>query len=454
LTQWTNPVTPTVGDPVGPTVWDPQVRDNLVYLYENIGATATGFFRGLRMRSHPDEDVRTNKVTLLSADSIGMNDGVVASGWLNVIADLSASGAGGLDTGSEQPSTWYRIIAIRKSTDGTKALMFSRAKDYFLDESLDTDDGNTAIRNSTNTRSAAAQGFAVDTAGPLEFVDVELNKIGTVTGNIFCEIHSNNAGVPSASILATSDKVDAAEIGTANQWIRFCFRSPVSVTAATTYWLVITGTWTQADANTINWRTDSSSPAYANGSVAVNNSGTWTAVSGSDASFKIYITRNDSAVVMPSGYDQQCHIGWAYNNAASNLVPFLTKDRRTHSLRESVGASSGTILADSVDLTNVPQILSGAEVFPPGPISVTLYGSVTPTAYLLACGPIPDGWRTFGGNVGYNRAGGRVILGHGSGETVSLNQEFGTINTEFQAVYASNLGGAAINRLGVSSWEW
>jgi hypothetical protein len=454
VTNWTPPPTVVRGQMIGENYLNAYVRDNPLHLKEQISASATGFFRGLRMRSHPDEDVRTNKVSLLSADAIGMDDGEVVAGWQNVIADLSLPGAGGLDTGSEQASTWYRLIAVRKSSDGTKGLMFSRAKDYFLDESLDTDDGNTAIRNSTNTRSAASQGFAVDTAGPCEFVDVELNKTGTVTGNIWCEIHSNNAGVPSGTVLATSDKVDASEIGTASQWIRFIFRTPVSLTAATTMHLVITGTWTQSDANTINWRTDSSSPAYANGAVSVNNSGTWTAVSGSDASFKIWITRNDSAVVMPSGYDQQCHIGFAYNNAASNLVPFITKDRRTHSLRESVGASSGTILADSVDLTNVPQILSGAEVFPPGPISVTLYGSLTPTAYLLACGPIPDGWRTFGGNVGYNRAGGRVILGHGSGETVSLNQEFGTINTEFQGVYASNLGGAAINRLGVSSWEW
>jgi len=428
------------------------IPQDLRHFKEQIAASSTGLFRGLRMRSHPDEDVRTNKVSLLSADSIGMNDGEVVAGWSNVIADLSLSGAGGLDTGTEAASTWYKILAIRKSSDGTKGLMFSRAKDYFLDETYDSDDTLAPIRRATNSREAYGQGFQVDTAGYMEFVDVELAKTGTVTGNLWFELQSNSAGVPSGTVLATSDKVDASEVGTASQWIRFTFRTPVSLTAATTYQLVATGSWTQSDANYIGWRVDASAPAYANGAASVLET-TWSAAA-ADASFKIYITRNDAAATMPSGYDQQCHIGYAYNNAASNLVPFITKDRRTHSLRESVGASSGTILADSVDLTNVPQILSGAEVFPPGPISVTVYGSVTPTAYLLACGPIPDGWRTFGGNVGYNRAGGRVILGHGSGETVSLNQEFGTINTEFQAVYASNLGGAAINRLGVSSWEW
>ena len=43
---------------------------------------------------------------------------------LSVTADITASGANGLDTGSEAASTWYHIWAIAKS-DGTKATLLS-----------------------------------------------------------------------------------------------------------------------------------------------------------------------------------------------------------------------------------------------------------------------------------------------------------------------------------------
>ena len=39
----------------------------------------------------------------------------------DLTADITASGANGLDTGSEGASRWYSIHAIRKSSDGTKA---------------------------------------------------------------------------------------------------------------------------------------------------------------------------------------------------------------------------------------------------------------------------------------------------------------------------------------------
>jgi hypothetical protein len=45
----------------------------------------------------------------------------------NRTADITGSGAGGLDTGSEAPSTWYYIWAIAKP-DGTRALILSLSK--------------------------------------------------------------------------------------------------------------------------------------------------------------------------------------------------------------------------------------------------------------------------------------------------------------------------------------
>lgn len=43
---------------------------------------------------------------------------------------------------------------------------------------------------------------------------------------------------------------------------------------------------------------------------------------------KAYITRNDVAVTLPSGYTQQSAIGYVYNNASSNFKHFWAKDRK------------------------------------------------------------------------------------------------------------------------------
>jgi hypothetical protein len=64
-------------------------------------------FRGLTLQTHPDSDEAAAKVQLLHADAIVMNDGEEISSWDDLVASLAVSGIGGLDTGTEQASTWY-----------------------------------------------------------------------------------------------------------------------------------------------------------------------------------------------------------------------------------------------------------------------------------------------------------------------------------------------------------
>lgn len=284
-------------------------------------------FRNLHLRTHYDNTYAAYKVVLLHADAIVMDDGEEIRDWDMLEADLTAVGAGGLDTGTEAASVNYGIYAIA-ANGASKSIMFHREKDYFLDEEVITgEDGAHALRDAT-ARTRLAQGFQVDTAGELEFIDVKLVKTGSPTGNFWVTLEANSGGVPTNTALATTDKYDVSRLQiTTPTWVRLPFRTPYSVSAATQYHLVLQGDFTVSGANYISWRADTSAATYANGSKAAYDGATWTTDTDDDFMFKAYITRNETAVTLPTGYTQQALIGFAYNNTSSNLKYFEARDR-------------------------------------------------------------------------------------------------------------------------------
>lgn len=326
-------------------------------------------FRGLTLRTHPDADVAAYKVFLDHADEIVLNDGTRVADWDDLAADITASGAGGLDTGSEGASRWYSIHAIRKSSDGTKGLLLHRAKDYFLDETYDAADAQVEIRKVTNDVRAFAQTFDTDVTGEFPFADVKLIRVGTLTGTVWASVYATSGGVPTGSALTTSDLIDPSLIATSAQWVRFIFRTPETLTAGTTYALVISGSMAQSDANYLGVRVDTSSPGYAAGQSFLDQAGVWTAKSW-DASFKVYVTQNDTALTMPSGYDQYAQIGWVYNDSGSNFIPMFANDRDVRHYSPTVSAVPGTI----------PTLVSSEVAHPPVPVVMTTAQAAGTTA--------------------------------------------------------------------------
>lgn len=275
--------------------------------------------RGLRVESHPDNSLRKSRV-LINADAIVMSDGEEVATWTNVVADLTASGAGGLDTGAEAASTWYEVWGIYNGS--TKSAVLHRAKDYLLDQDLSglTENTSYALRDAT-ARTKQAQGIKVATAGPVEFVDVRLIKTGTPTGNYWFTLETNSGGVPSGTVLATSDVYDASRLITTAQWVRIPFRTPASLSAATQYHLVMQGDFTVSVTNYLNWR-GASAGGYANGNQATYDGATWTQTAGVDLLCKVYVTENDTSVTLPTGYTKKALLGYAYNDSGSDLRPF------------------------------------------------------------------------------------------------------------------------------------
>ena len=299
----------------------------------------TQSFRGLTVRTSPDADLAAANVFLDHADEIVMQDGVSVSDWNDLTANIAVSGAGGLDTGSEGASRWYSIHAIRKSSDGTKNLLLHRAKNYLLDESSTTTGGTTPLRTASS-ETAMAQTFDTDVTGPGVMADVTLAKVGSPTGQIWLSIYATSAGLPTGAALKTSDKLDVSLISTTAQAIRFIFRDPQTLTAGTTYALAVESTFTISGVNYVNI-TRSTTDVYAAGQWCAYNGTSWSG-SGVDAWFKVYVTENDTALTMPSGYDQYAQVGWVYNNSSSNFQTFSALDRNVMQVRQTAATTTST----------------------------------------------------------------------------------------------------------------
>ena len=337
-------------------------------MWEQLGDRALSqTFRGLSLQTHSDNDKASAQVRLTHADKIVLHDGEEVSDWNNVDANIAAAtGIGGLDTGTEQASTWYKIWAMYNGT--TKGLMLQRAKDYFLDEDITAgEDASQGLRSAVdNSTVRIAQGFQLGTAGLIEFIDVKLVKTGTPTGNYWFTIEANSGGVPSGTPLATSDKYDAARLTTTAGPVRLPFRTPFSASAATQYHVVMYGDYTVSATAFVSWQMDGTAATYANGSKALfdSDTSTWTTDADDDMWLRVYVTRNDTALVVPTGY-RYAHIGWVHNNAGSNFKHFWQVGRTLMGGYEAdwkIGAFTNT----------TPGLVDASQYLPPVPVSVTL----------------------------------------------------------------------------------
>jgi len=206
-----------------------------------------------------------------------------------------------------------------------------------------------------------AQGFQVATAGKVEFVDVRLNKASSPTGNFWYTIETDSSGNPSGTVLATSDKYDVARLPTSNITVRIPFRNPATLSTSTQYHLVLQGDYTVSATNNMQWRGDTAN-SYANGVAKKFDGTTWAAAAPLDFWFTIYVTRNDTAITMPSGFDAKCLIGFVYNNASSNFKKF-TANNRTY-----IGSIGDHQIATTMGTSLTHNDLS--DVVPPRPVSI------------------------------------------------------------------------------------
>lgn len=391
-------------------------------------------FRGLTLRTHPDADVAASKVWLDHADEIVMHDGESVSDWNDLVADMTASGAGGLDTGSEGASRWYEIYAIRKSSDGAKNLLLHRAKNYGLDASFTTDDTNDNLRVGAADRVKLSQGFQVTVAGPVSFIDVHINKTGSPVGRVWLTIESDSAGNPSGSAVATSDKLDVSVFPTTKGYFRFIFRTTAALSISTQYHIVMQGDWTMSGSDVVAWR-GAAAGGYASGSAKKYNGTSWAAAGVGDFNFKVYVTQNDSAVTMPSGYDQRCLIGYVYNDSSSDFRQFWAVDR--------IAVHRAAVVTSNITAT-VVTLLDMSSVIPPVPVR----GTKWEVSNTVANSDTRFGPTFSGANVPYEPFG-VYFMASVNNETKDFDA---SVPLEFQHMYGSV--GSNQGLIGIKGFRW
>ncbi len=428
--MWRVPRTWTPGELVTALMLNQHVRDQLSSLQAEHFLTKS--FRGLHLRTHEDADKASGYVQLVHADEVVMSDGTRLGPWDNLSAYIGAAGAGGLDAGSPNVSTWYETHAIAKD-DGTKALILHRAKDYYNDVTIAENTTPLQLRVGATDRVKLAQGFQVVTAGPVAFVDLTLIRVGSPDGSVWATIESDAAGNPSGTVLATSVVMFINNLSTTKQTIRFIFRAPASLAAATQYHLVLNGNYILSGVNGIQWEGNSAS-VYASGVAKQYDGTSWAAsVSPVDLSLKVYVTRNDTALTLPPAYTKSAKVGYVYRGSGGVFVVFAQQNRRVAVARQTVATA----------LTNLnPTLTDLAAIVPPVPVSVygVANGSVAGTLVVLQ--RVMDGYDSSVGN--------RDIQLHAAGALWNMTWAF--VSTELQALYAwvdSNNANIYIN-----GWEW
>ena len=378
-------------------------------------------FRELHLRTSPNADVAATTVSLIRAKEIITDTGHRYTDVTNLSAVISSAGAGGLDTGAEAASTWYEVYFIVKSSDGTKNLLLHRAKDYFVDMSQTSDDASSLLRQATGTANQKIGNTITPvTTGLLERIDVKLNKANSPTGRVWISIYATSGGAPTGSALYTSDKLDCSLISATSQVIAFPFRNPPTLTASTVYAWAVEGDWTASDTIGINIRYNNAD-TYAGGAYYTYNGTSWSTFA-IDCWFKAYITRNDTAVTMPSGYDQKCKIGYVYNDSGSDFNPFTAVDRAVKTLEQYSLVSAAITIATLTDAT---------VAIPPGRVIMRAFLH-NASAGINKLGGIPDGYSNNSlASQGIERADSDGTIKGAVVETY----------TEFQAVYASTTSG-------------
>jgi hypothetical protein len=406
------------------------------------GAGVRQDFRGLYWLTHPDADKAASQILVVRADEVIFDDGFrLAAGIARLVADITASGAGGLDTGAEAAAKWYELHLIRKSSDGTLSTLLHRAREYVADQSQTTANGGGVIRAGAADRVKLAQSFQPATAGPCDFVDVRLNRLGSPVGEVWFTIEADSGSdAPSGTPLATSDRLNAAAFSTTDTFVRFPFRAPATLAAGTKYWLVAQASYTASTSNHIKWQGNTSSSTYANGRASAFNGTTWGSTPNPDGqhdmAFKTYATV-ESAVVMPSGYDQRCHLGFAYNDASGNFRLQSVVDRLSHS-------TEITLASGIANATSTPLLIHSAEGLPPVPVKAR------PGIFASADA---DVFAVVGGITGFLFSSFNRFVGSGVGGGFAF--DYGAfVNTEYQTLYACRVSGAGTGTITAFGWEW
>jgi len=137
-----------------------------------------------------------------------------------------------------------------------------------VDQQQTLSDNNASFGDIANSEYRNAQGFQLSGTKTVTAIELYINsKSGSPTGNWTIRIETNNAGVPSGTLanVNATKTVSSIDSGT----LKVSFTTPFSLSASTTYWIVLLCD-NQSTNNNWQMARQIGSNAYANGTSATS----------------------------------------------------------------------------------------------------------------------------------------------------------------------------------------
>lgn len=398
-------------------------------------------FRDLQVRTHPDADKASLQVSVLRLTQATMSDGYQYNGLtLPLTANITVSGAGGLDTGSQTASTWYSLHLIGKSSTknvADLALLLHRELDNSGDQSQLTNSTQVGLNNSS-AHALIGIPFTPSVTGIRPYMDLQLQGNGTPTGNVRVQIQTDNSGAPSGSVLATSDALNMTNLNTVagGTRLRFIFRSPVSLTSGTKYWYVLVPSYATNASNFVGC-----SVVLSGSGLSYYNGSSWSVLGTTSAWFVDFVQQHNAALTFPAGYDESCKLTYVYNQSGNVLSPFIALNKKI-----IFGDTTNSALATALTGTT-PQFISIVQCVPPIPVTLLGWVGNATTGDWAVMGTVPDGYQ---GISPIYPAFIQRIIDPGTAGNIDAPNVF--LPVETQAVYCSvNAGSGYFYR---SGFEW
>ncbi len=175
------------------------------------------------------------------------------------------------------------------------------------------------IFGKTSANQDVAESFSVPTNTTLNQAQFYLKKVST-PNNITVRLVNDSSGVPGTTTIA-STTLTAVSVSSSYTWVTVSFGTSPTLTAGTTYWLVLDA----SVSNTKYYMIGGNANGYASGVGKTGQySGAWTdtAPSGIDYFFRIY-TGGAAGSIQGESQWNQLHIGTVSGNAAAHTVNYV-----------------------------------------------------------------------------------------------------------------------------------
>jgi len=369
--------------------------------------SASQLVSGLSIGTHYHPTLKYSQVLLKHADGIVMDDGTATTGWDGLTADITVSGAGGLDQGSESANAWYEVWAIRTPA-GSQALLLHRTLNRMIDQAWQPTsitliaglryDAFTTTLPFQRYCTKVSQSFVPAISGPLSAVELQsYTTTGTPLGNVWVSIQTDDGtGNASGSPLATAVAFEANYLSASTTVLHFIFNTPPTVASGSRYHIVAEGDWpfsrlSTATGNTVffagntaplgpgqqNWMAN---VGYTSGNLTINSgygdsrmynvvTSSWATTANlggpQDLWFDTYVEQNLTPLVLPPGYTQKALISYVRNNGSSNFKEYHQFNRTMmmgYDTDWKVWESGSTQTIVSIDLeTCVPPVACGLQ---------------------------------------------------------------------------------------------